>query len=377
MDYMIIMPLGARLMDTLAISASQFANLVGAYSLAAAGAGLLAGFVVDRFDRRTILLYLYAGFTLATFACAFAHTYGILLVARFAAGAFGGVAGAVVYSMVSDVVPPERRGKGMGLVMSSFPLASILGVPTGLWLVSLYDWEAPFLLLGGLSTLVLLLCLRFMPHTQTHKSDKNPFTQMKEILVHPTHQKGFLMSGALVFAGGCVIPFMATSMVANIGFTEAQLTWIYICGGVGALLSTRAIGAWADRASKVKVLAKVSFFACLSILAVTNLPPVSLPVALIVSTCFFIGMAGRFPPAMALITTQVEAQYRGGFMSVNSAVQQAANASASICAGWIIHRSATGRLEGYPWVGLISISCLGLTVFLASRLGAKTQTPEG
>ena len=86
------------------------------------------------------------GFAVATLACAIAPTHPALLAARVAAGVCGGLAGAVVVAMVGDVLPPERRGRGMAFVMSAFPLASVAGVPLGITLSNRYDWNAPFIL---------------------------------------------------------------------------------------------------------------------------------------------------------------------------------------------------------------------------------------
>ena len=61
MDFVVMMPLGPQLMRTLHIGPGEFALLVSVYTLAAGCATLLAGFYVDRFDRRTTLLVLYAG----------------------------------------------------------------------------------------------------------------------------------------------------------------------------------------------------------------------------------------------------------------------------------------------------------------------------
>jgi hypothetical protein len=57
-------------------------------------------------------------------------------------------------------------------------------------------------------------------------------------------------------------------------------------------------------------------------------------------------------------------------MSVNSAVQQAASGLANLTAGLLVSTDATGRLLGYPWVGLVSVVCFGLTFWLAARLRA-------
>ena len=48
-------------------------------------------------------------------------------------------------------------------------------------------------------------------------------------------------------------------------------------------------------------------------------------------------------PAMAMMTAAVEARYRGGFMSINSAVQQFSMGVASLISGLIIgQNSAAG-----------------------------------
>lgn len=377
MDYVIIMPLGARLMETLHMSPAQYGYLVAAYSLAAALSGLLGGFVLDRFSRKRALLGLYLGFTLATFACGFAPNYPIFLLARFAAGAFGGVAGSVVYAIVSDVIPSDRRGRAMGLVMSAFPIASILGIPFAMWLTTLHGWPAPFLMLGALSGLVLLLTLRAMPTIPHQPAANSALRQMREIVSHPLHQRAFLMSGFLVFAGGCVIPFMAPSMVANNGFTEHQLTWIYVFGGAATLFSTNLIGYWSDKADKTKVLLCMSLVCTAAILFLTNLQGAALWQALLATTLFTMSMAGRFPPAMALITNAVEARYRAGFMSVNSAVQQAANSLASSAAGLFLATGAGGRLTGYPKTGLLAVASLAATVVIAFQVRRLAPVPAG
>src|SRR5690606_9438323 len=125
MDFMIMMPLSPSLMSIFDINAQQFSLLVSSYTITAGITGFMAAFWIDRFDRKSTILFMYFGFTLGTLACAFAPTYVFLLVARSLAGAFGGVLGALVLSIVSDVIPLERRASGLGIVMASFSVASV------------------------------------------------------------------------------------------------------------------------------------------------------------------------------------------------------------------------------------------------------------
>ncbi len=368
LDFMIIMPLGSHLMRVFQIGPGQFSELVAAYGIAAAITGFAAGFVLDRFDRKHALLVLYAGFGLSTLSCALAPNQHALLAARFAAGAFGGVASSVVIAMVGDVIPPERRGRAMGLVTVAFPIASVLGVPLGLTLAGRYEWHAPFFLLAGLAAIILVTASRVLPPLRPQHAAQGPWAQMKAILANRVHQRALTMSAALIFAGGVVIPFLAPSMVANVGMSEAQLPLIYFAGGICTFATTPLIGRLSDRLDKLHVLGWVSLAAAAAVLALTNLPPVPVGLALVVTALFMITMSGRFAPAMAMVTNAVDARYRGGFMSVNAATQQASSGLANLVAGLLVTTDGNGRLAGYPRVGLVAVGFFGLTVFLAARL---------
>src|SRR4051812_37670405 len=80
-DFVIIMPLGARLMTELDITPAQFSWIVSVYAIAAGVASLIGSMVMDRFDRRTVLLAMYGGFTVSTLFCGIAPTYPALLLA--------------------------------------------------------------------------------------------------------------------------------------------------------------------------------------------------------------------------------------------------------------------------------------------------------
>src|SRR5580698_6071617 len=74
-DFMILMPLGTQLMESLDIDPAQFGLIVSSYTFAAGVAGILASSVVDRFARRTAFMALYAVFLLGTWLCAQANSY--------------------------------------------------------------------------------------------------------------------------------------------------------------------------------------------------------------------------------------------------------------------------------------------------------------
>ncbi len=371
LDFMIMMPLGAQLMDVFKITPAQFTHLVASYGFAAAVSGFAGGFVLDRFHRKRSLLVLYAGFGISTLACAFAPTHHALLVARLAAGACGGLAGSMVTAMVGDIVPPSRRGRAMSLVMAAFPVASVLGVPLGLVLAGKYGWHAAFFLLAACSAVVLVLGAFALPPIRTAVHGHQPIRQMREIMSHGIHLRAFAVGAVLVMAGGVLIPFIAPSFVANVGLDEkVQLPITYMVGGVATALSTPLVGWLSDRMDRLKLLAIMSVGAVLVVLVITRMGHASVIVASTMMALFMVTMSGRFAPAMTMITNAVEARYRGGFMSVNAALQQAASAGANVLAGIFVVRGAGGQLTGMPMLGYASTAFFILTVLLAAELRA-------
>ena len=105
MDFVIMMPLGPQLMRVFDISPQQFGMIVSGDTFSAGIIGVLGATVIDRFDRKTLLLMVYGGFAISNLFCALAPTYHLLLAARIATGMFGGVIGAIVYAIVGDVIP--------------------------------------------------------------------------------------------------------------------------------------------------------------------------------------------------------------------------------------------------------------------------------
>src|SRR5205807_1422237 len=115
----IVMPL-KPFMEDLALNPQTFGAIVAAYAFSASIAGFLAAGFLDRFGRKRALLVLYTGFILGTGLCGLATDFWLLLGARAVTGAFGGVLGAMVMTIIGDTFPDHKRGLATGVVMGSF-----------------------------------------------------------------------------------------------------------------------------------------------------------------------------------------------------------------------------------------------------------------
>lgn len=371
-DFMIIMPLGNQFMETFDISPQQFSWIVSSYAGAAFISGLISALFIDRFDRKDALLILYIGFTIGTFACSFASNYLFFLIARAFTGFFGGIIAALILSIVADVIPFERRASAMGIVMTAFSVASIAGVPLGLFLAAEFGWRIPFLSLGGLAAITCLLIYFFIPqinfHLQSSKKKTAFFQSYINIFQDLNQIKALSFTFILMLGHFTIIPFIAPYMQSNIGFSDYEITYIYMLGGIFSVICLPLFGRLADRFGSIKIFTVSSCFAIFSIYAITNLDTHSILLALTVTSSFFIVASGRSVPATTLVTSVVKAENRGSFMTIRSSLNELGLAISSAIAGAIIVEDSSGELIQYNYVGYITIVMSIIAIFLARQL---------
>ena len=376
MDFMIMMPLGPQLMRLFEISPTEFSFLVSSYTFTAGVSGFFAAFLIDRFDRRSSLIFIYTGFVIGTIACALAPTYPILLMARSVAGAFGGILGALILSIVSDAIPLERRASGIGIVMASFSVASVFGVPFGLYLASVFSWQAPFYFLAGISGIVLFFIFKYVPSFTNHLESTK--ATIRQVLVNVFGRinplRGLLFTSVLMFAHFSIIPFIAPYMVGNVGFTEQELTYIYLVGGALTIFSSPWVGRLADKHGRLKIFTIFGTLVLIPIMAIVYMPPVPLWQALVVSGLFFVLANGRMVPSTTMVTSVIRPENRGSFMSARSSIQQLSSGTATLIAGYIISEEPSTITEGakalvnYEWVGWFAVVFSFIALILARTL---------
>jgi predicted MFS family arabinose efflux permease len=377
MDFMIIMPLGRRYQEAFGIGPSQFGYLVAAYGFSAGLAGLLAAQFIDRFDRKTGLLFLYAGFTVGTLLCAAAPNYPALLVARVVTGAFGGIVGACSLAIVGDVFPDRQRGTAMGVVMASFSVASIAGMPAGLTLANHLGPAAPFAVLGGLSLGVFALAWGVLPPVRGHLGH-GPRTSLLEVLREPAYLRAYVLMLNLVLGVAVTIPHLSTYLEANLGWSKEDLPYLYLFGGLTTLVTTPLFGRLSDRLGKLRVFRVMATATMLMLLWITNLPPWPLAAVLLVTTLFMVVTSGRIVPAMAMITACAPPRCRGSFMNVIASVQQLAMGLASLAAAALVGGGKDDQpLTGYPLVGVLGAVATLASVILAGRLRPAVTEKTG
>lgn len=369
MDFMVMMPLAPQLMRELNLSAGQFSAFVASYSIAAGVVGLLSAPFIDRFDRRTLLLCAYAGFTIATLLCGLASNAHTLLLARALGGAFGGVSGSLCMAIVSDIVPPERRAHGIGIVMTAFAVAAAVGVPVGLQLAQQFGWRSPFLYIAAFAAVAWFVVFRFIPPVRGHlQSGLNKGAAFRELLRDRNAGRAIMFMAVMVLGHFSMIPLLSAHLVGDLALPEKYLFLVYVIGGVLSVVTAPRVGRLADRQGRQRVFMVMVLAASVIVLAIANAGPLPVWATLMLTGSFFVFASGRFVPGQAIMTLAVPSSRRGAFLSLSSCARDLASGVSSTVGGWIVVKQPNGHLAHYNWLGWIAFAAGLLSIALSRRV---------
>jgi predicted MFS family arabinose efflux permease len=369
LDFMMVMPLGPDFAVALGIPVSEIGKIGGAYTAAAAVSGLLGATVLDRFDRRQALALAMLGLVLGTAAGGFATGLGTLLAARVLAGFFGGPATSLAMSIVTDVIPAERRGKAVGAVMGAFSAASVLGVPAGLELARLAGWRAPFFAVAALGLVLAAGAVALLPPMRGHLAAAPSHPRLAELLGRPVVRRSYLLTATVMMSSFILIPNFSAFLQGNLGYPRDSLSVLYLVGGLFSFVGLRAFGALVDRHGP----ALVGSVATLSLAGITafwfmaydpRVPVLALFVA------FMIGMSARNVAYTTLVSKVPRPHERARFLSMQSAVQHLASAFGALLSAELLVALPDGSLGNIEGVALVSI---GLALAVPFVLHAVTR----
>jgi predicted MFS family arabinose efflux permease len=377
LDFMVMSPLGDMLMKHMGLSTKQFGLSVSSYAFSAGISGLLTAGFADKFDRKKLLLFFYVGFILGTLMCGLAPSYPMLIAARIITGLFGGVIGSISMAIVGDLFPIEKRGRVMGFMQMGFGASQVLGIPISLYLANHLGWQAPFLMIVGLSAIIWIIVLMSMQPVNKHlliPSERKAFDHLLHTLKLRDYRIGFLATAMLSLGGFMMMPWGSAFAINNLHVTQEQLPFLFMISGVSSLIIMPLVGRISDKMDKFQLFAIASAWMIVMVLIYTHLTPVPFWVVMLMNVAFMIGIMSRMVPAMALATSLPQMQDRGAFMSINSSLQQIAGGLAAAVGGMIVvQRTKYSPLEHYNTLGYVIAALSAICVYMIYRVARMVK----
>ena len=372
LDFMILAPLGDILMKSMNMSTKQFGTVVSAYAISACISGIFAAGFADKFDRKKLLLFFYAGFILGTYFCAISYNYETLFIARIITGLFGGVIGSISMAIITDIFSINQRGKVMGFVQMAFGGSQILGIPIGLVLANYWSWHATFYMVLILAFILgIALVIKLKPLTEHLKliNNKNALQHLLQTIKKKDYRIGFLATALLSMGGFMIMPFSTAFIVNNIHIAQSQVAIIFFFTGIFSIIIMPIVGKLSDKYDKLMIFGIGTIIAIVMVVIYTHLSPVPIWLVIIVNIVLFIGIMSRMVPATALNSAVPDAYDRGAYMSINSSLQQFAGGIAALFSGLVVvQKSKNSPIENFDILGYVMVVLMLLCFYFVYKV---------
>jgi len=132
------------------------------------------GKMADRLGRMKIFLIGNIIFMLASFACIFAHTAGLLILFRFIQGFGGSMMVSTSMAILMSAFPPSERGKVIGFNVASVYLGLSAAPVLGGIITQAWGWRTLFLINGMAASLIVLVRFFYL-RSDWKEAEKRPF----------------------------------------------------------------------------------------------------------------------------------------------------------------------------------------------------------
>jgi predicted MFS family arabinose efflux permease len=379
LDFMVLSPLGAFLMPALRITPSQFGLVVSTYAFSAGASGILTAGFADRFDRKKLLLWFYAGFLAGTLLCGIASSYHFLLFGRLITGLFAGLVGSVSFAIVTDVFPLHLRGRVMGVIQTAFAASSVLGIPLSLLLATHFGWNAPFFLIVAVAAAVGLVIRAYLRPVTAHltpHAEHNALLHLLHTISNRRYLYGFASTALLTMGGFMLMPFMSVFAVHNVGIAIDKLPIAYVVVGAVAAIAGPLIGRASDAYGSFKVFACGSLVTVIMVVIYTHLTLSPLWVLIAVLTVLQVGIFSRIISSSALMSALPAPADRGSYMSISSSLQQLAGGIAAIVSGLIVVELPGGALLHFDTLGYVLVGSTLVSLVLLHVINRHLHDPR-
>ncbi|MGX4586269.1 MFS transporter [Paenibacillus chitinolyticus] len=224
MDVGIISFIVAALTVHWKLSAGQVGVLTSLNSVGMAFGAAIAGYLADRYGRKSVLVWTLLIFSAASGLSALAASFTVLCILRFIAGVGLGGELPVASTLVSESMPVQDRGRAVVLLESFWAGGWILAALIAYFVIPKYGWQSAFVIgaIPALYALYLRRAIEDPPRFRKERSGESSFAAKLRSVWSRDYRRSTVMLWVLwftvVFSYYGMFLWLPTVMVLK-GFT--------------------------------------------------------------------------------------------------------------------------------------------------------------
>ncbi|MEW9554845.1 MFS transporter [Nonomuraea sp. NPDC050783] len=262
--------------------------LVTAYASGLAVGGPILTALTIRLDKRTILVGAVALVVVCTLVPVLTTGFGLFVAVRAAIGALHGLFVAVGFVLAMSIVPPERMGRAISVVVSGLFVSTALGVPLGTLAGQALGWRGSFTaiaVLGAVALVAALALIPSMPGSGGGAGSQARYAFAPRVLAALV--VNIVAFAAVYSALTYIVPFLENVT----GVSGAPISLFLLAYGVATAVGSLAGGRFADRdAARTLVIGSIGVAASLLALHLVGSIAVLAAPALVAFGLFAMGM---------------------------------------------------------------------------------------
>ena len=236
----------ADLASDLGVSVSTAGQLIAAFAITSAIASPLVVSALSRIERKRVMIASLAGVSVVNLGTAFLPVFEGFLVARV----FVAVVSAAVMPMAgaigASLVPAERQGQALGIILSGLTIAFIVGVPLGTVVGSAFGWRSTFVF-AAIVALAVIPAIAFL--VPASAADDTPPKSDWSVLKKPIVLLGLFLIGTSFIAAYPIIAYLGPIITASTGLEGAGIGAMQSAIGFGSIGGLIAGSILADRSA--------------------------------------------------------------------------------------------------------------------------------
>ncbi|MGI5452007.1 MFS transporter [Streptomyces sp. CA-249302] len=346
-----------RMALALGVSEARVGFLVTGYAAASFAAAIPLTALLRGFPRRPVLVGALLGFAASNAVVALSPSYALTFAARLLAGAMGGLLWAMLVGYAARMVPVERRGRAIAVVLAGITLALSLGVPAGTALAGALGWRAAFGVLAGLAVLLVAWVRWRVPGFPGEPPHAR--VPLRRVAVLPG-LPAVLSVTLFLLLGHQVMYTYVAPFAAHAGFGRTGV--VLLVFGVATVVGIWITGVLVDRQLRFTLLASLAL--CATVMLALGL--YAGPPAVLLSAVGLWGLAFGGAPTL-IQTALVDASgpaHADLATSLQTTVYNAGIAGGSLTGGIVLANLGAGAL---PWTALPLVAGAFVTVTVARR----------
>jgi MFS transporter, DHA1 family, inner membrane transport protein len=278
----------------LGVSVPTAGLLVTGYAAGVAVGGPVLALLTARVPIKPATLSVIAIFAVGQVFCALAPNYELLLAARLISACGHGVFFGVASVAVSRLVPVERRGAALSLMVGGITVANILGLPAGTAIGNAFGWRATFVVIAVMAALAVVAVALTLPRETAgeEEADAPLRVQARQLL----HQEVWLsyLTIAIIMIGQLAFGTFQVAILTEITKLDpiVMVPVYLLIGGAGAVIGIWLGGRAADWNGAIAIITVcVGQIVCFALLLLVAGNAVGMAIALFLGSAFGFGFS--------------------------------------------------------------------------------------